>query len=72
MSDLFNDRRLTPSERNMRDPEFRALHELGDCKDCGRNEGHKWHKPGEASIGDGQQPHRYNPEGAPFQRTTPS
>jgi len=73
MNNLFHDRRPgeSVSSWNMRQPEFVARHELGDCKDCGRNEGHKWHRPGHAYIGDGNQPHRYNPEGAEFQRLLP-
>ena len=57
----------TNAQYNMRQPEFVKLHQLGDCVDCGRNAEHRWHQPGRATLGDGSQPHKYNPTGDPFQ-----
>lgn len=57
----------TNAQYNMRQPEFIAAHQLGDCVDCGRVAEHKWRQPGPATIGDGMVPHKYNPSGEKFQ-----
>lgn len=63
MSDPYGREAGAPSER--------AARPTGECVDCGRDEGHRWHSPGYAFIGDGMVHHKYNPNSEPFERLTP-